>query len=340
MKTFIKYYLLIFLLSSSKLILAQPELQLVNIGDFATTNGSIIKDCEIGYRTVGKINSDSSNVILWPTWFGGTSEDITKPRNLPRWIDSTGFYIIVVDALTDGVSSSPSNTTDFPEVSIRDMVNSQHELLVNHLNINHLYAIIGVSMGGMQTFEWLVAYPDFMDKGIPVIGSPKQSSYDIFVWQSQADLIKEAGTDEQKIELAMKRAYDICNMNSYTPSFFVKRVEPERMNKWRSSSYRRMMNSKDYHAGLKAMLSHDIYKSSAINPENISDHIKADVLIVVSIQDHLVNPASSITISKLLNCNLVELSGDCGHGAFLCEAKKIREAVSSFLNEDKKLKVY
>ena len=151
MNFFIRNNLMFVLLFWTNLTFAQSELKLVSIGDFTTTNGSIIEDCKIGYRTIGKLNSDSSNVILWPSWFDGTSESIVK-NNLPKWIDSTGFYIIVVDALADGISSSPSNTVDFPEITIRDMVNSQYELLVNNLDIDHVYALVGISMGGMQVF--------------------------------------------------------------------------------------------------------------------------------------------------------------------------------------------
>ncbi|MCD4769417.1 MAG: hypothetical protein K8R35_04545, partial [Bacteroidales bacterium] len=111
MKTTITFLLATAICFSSNIISAQG-LKLANIDDFKTTNGSIIKDCKIGYRTVGELNSDSSNVILWPSWFDGTSESIVK-NNLPLWIDSTGFYIIVVDALADGISSSPSNTVEF-----------------------------------------------------------------------------------------------------------------------------------------------------------------------------------------------------------------------------------
>lgn len=328
MKLFIKSNLLLILLFWTNLTFAQPGLQLVNIGDFTTTNGSIIKDCKIGYRTVGKLNSDSSNIILWPSWFDGTSESIVK-NNLPKWIDSTDFYIIVVDALADGISSSPSNTVNFPEITIRDMINSQYELLVNHLNMDHVYAVLGISMGGMQVFEWMVAYPDFMDKAIPIIGTPELSSYDIFVWQTQADIINEAGSDEEDINLAMKRAYDVCYMNCYTPSYFVRKVKPEEMNDWRN--YTRIMNSKDYLAQLVAMIKHDIYKSASVDLENISDVIKTDALIIVALQDHLVNPISSIAFAKQLDYTLVELTGDCGHIAVWCEANKIKEATSSFL---------
>ena len=330
MKALRKFILGVILCLSANIIYTQTELQLVNIGDFKTTNGELIQNCNIGYRTVGEINADSSNVILWPSWFDGTSKSIHK-TNLPLWIDTTGLYIIVVDALADGISSSPSNTADFPKITIRDMVNSQYELLVNHLNIDHIYAVIGISMGGMQVFEWLVAYPDFMVKAIPIIGTPKQSSYDIFVWQTQADMIKEAGPDREDIDLTMKRVYDVCYMNCYTPSYFIRKVKPEEIINWRNYKYKRIMNSKDYLAQLEAMINHDIYKSASIEPENLSNVVKTDALIIVSLQDHLVNPASSITFAKQLNYILVELSGDCGHTAAWCEAKKIKEALSSFL---------
>ena len=93
-----------------------------------------------------------------------------------------------------------------------------------------------------------------------------------------------------------------------------------------------MRNSKDYLAGLEAMITQDIYKTSSIDPENISNVVKADVHIIVSAQDHLVNPASSIALAGQLDCALTILQGDCGHIAVWCEADKIKEFTSSFLN--------
>jgi len=332
MRHFIKNINLFILIFCASIGFSQSELQLVNIGNLVTTNGEEIKNCEIGYRTVGELNADKSNAILWPTWFGGTSEEIIQPSFIASFIDTTKCYIIAVDALTNGVSSSPSNTINFPEVSVSDMVNSQYILLVRHLNIHHLYAVMGISLGGIQTYEWMVAYPDFMEKAIPIVGTPKLSFYDLLVWQTQIDIIEEAGSNKEDISFAMKRAYDIFNTNKFTPAFYNAKYKAADIDEFKNKEYARMMNSKDYLAGIKSMMNHDIYKSVNRNPEAIKGFIKAEVLIVISQKDHLVNPENSISFSKLLNCELVELTGDCGHIAPWCEAQKIKATIIPFLD--------
>ena len=310
---------------------AQSELQLVNIGNLVTTNGEELKDCKIGYRTVGRLNADKSNAILWPTWFGGTSEEIVQPSFIAGFIDTTKYYIIAVDALTNGVSSSPSNSISFPDVTVKDMVNSQYVLLVNHLNIDHLYAVMGISLGGIQTFEWMVAYPDFMEKAIPIVGTPKLSFYDLLVWQTQIDIIEEAGSNEKDINFAMKKVYDIFNINKFTPAYYNATYKVEDIDDFKSNQYNQMMDYGDYLAGVKSMLNHDVSKNLKNKNQSLKEIIKADVLTIISQKDHLVNPNNSIAFSKLLECQLIELSGDCGHIAPWCEAQKIKYALSSFL---------
>ena len=194
---------------------AQPELKTARIGDLKTSDGGFIADCKIGYRTLGELNGDRSNAILWPSWFGGTSADAAGILDMV--LPAEGKFVIFVDALGNGVSSSPSNTPDFPELSIRDMVNSQYKLLTEHLNIDHLEVIFGVSMGGMQALEWAVAYPDFADKIVTLIGTPKQTAFDVLVWQTAADLITPDGNDPTDEE-DYKRAQNVVLMNQYTPA--------------------------------------------------------------------------------------------------------------------------
>lgn len=223
MKTIKQFTFIILLVCFTGYTFAQsnstiPALNKVNIGNYVTTAKGKINNCIIGYRTLGKLNADKSNVVLWLTWFGGSSEDLFTADTLINSMDTTGLYVIVVDALANGVSSSPSNTANFPEISMADMVNTQHQLLVNHLGITHLKAVVGISLGVMLAHEWSVAYPKFMDKMISIVGTPKQSAFDILVWQTQVDLIVNAKAQQQ--DFALKKAYDIVTMNATTPTQF------------------------------------------------------------------------------------------------------------------------
>ena len=109
--------------------------------------------------------------------------------------DSSKYYLILVDALSNGVSSSPSNSPlqpymRFPKITVRDMVTTQHELITKVLRIEHVKAVMGVSMGGMQMFQWMVQYPSFMDKAVAIVGSPGLAPYDLLHWQTQIDAIE------------------------------------------------------------------------------------------------------------------------------------------------------
>ena len=54
---------------------AQCVLKTVSLGSFKTVGGNEIKNCIIGYTTLGKLNADKSNVVLWPTWLGSKSKE-------------------------------------------------------------------------------------------------------------------------------------------------------------------------------------------------------------------------------------------------------------------------
>lgn len=327
-----KKTLILFLILISCQIFAQNNFHLVPIGDFKTSGGGIIKNCTIGYRTLGKLNADKSNVVLWLTWFSGTSEDIAK-NSIPTLVDTSQYYVIVVDALGNGVSSSPSNTKNFPVISIHDMVNSQHELLTKHMNIKHVHAVAGISMGGMQTLEWLVTYPDFMDQAVSIVGTPKQSFYDLLLWQTELEMISHAmkNGDKAEIEFTRKRLADIDIMHLYTPAYFVRTQSADSLKPFLTEMYKEKNDISNLGSQIEAMMGQDIYKSSGkIYPE-IKDVIKARVLLIVSSQDHMVNPQSCIELSKQISCQFEHFDCDCGHNLFACESEKAKEIIGLFL---------
>ena len=198
-----------------------------------------IDDWTIGYRTWGQLNAGKSNAILVLTWFGGTSEGLAGwigPGNL---YDSSKYYVIVVDALGDGVSST------LPDFTMRDMVRSQYELLTRELHLDHVYAVSGLSMGGMQTFQWVVSYPEFMTKAIPIVGTPKMTAYDLLLWKTELSLLDAPN--------GMKANADINEMNLHTPAYIATHTKDvDALMKSHEESLAKM-NPKNYAAQLRAM---------------------------------------------------------------------------------------
>ena len=325
---------LIVLIFLTKQLTGQSLLKTVLIKDFKTIRGIEINNCKITYRTLGKINVDKSNVILWPTWFNGKSEHICDGL-APVIMDTTSLFIISVDAFGNGNSSSPSNSPNFPKIAIRDMVNSTYILLTKYLEITHVKAIVVISMGAMQTFEWLTAYPGFTDKAIAIEGTPKQSSYDLLFWKTQAAVINMAKKNKKSMDLAMKTVSNVGLLNTYSPSFWFRKYPAEKVDSIMLAAQKNTLQVNPYNflCQLDAMITHDIYRNSGKALNEIKSAIQSDVLIIVSKSDHAVNPNNGILFAKAINAKLIEIDTDCGHNAIFCDegTKAIKINVNNFL---------
>jgi len=331
----------LFLALLTKVAIAQDQ-QFAQLGDFKLESGEVIRDCRIGYRTFGNLNADHSNAILFPTWASGTSEQAISNIGPGRLVDTAKYYCIAVDALGNGVSSSPSNSQSqprmsFPKFTVRDLVNTQHELLTRVLHLNHLRAVVGVSMGGMQTFQWMIAYPDFMDKAIPIVGSPRLAPYDLLHWQAQIDAImNDRGWDNGNYKANPARAaeYEFGAILLTTPDNFNKRMTRKQVfEELEKAKKAPSFDANDKIRQVQAMMALDVAEPFGGSMERAAAIVKAKVLVIVAKLDHVVTPGPALDFARLLHTKALELESDCGHGASWCESQKVSAAVADFLQQ-------
>lgn len=340
MKNYLTFIVLIIILITGG-IFAQSIQLYSNIGDLRLSGNKVISNCTIGYRTFGKLNSDSSNVIIFPTWFDGTTNEIGKLIQKYSFLDTTKYFIIGIDALGNGLSSSPSNynvyrINEYPDISIHDMVNSQFQLLTKIFNFKHIFAAVGGSLGGMQVLEWSAAYPGFMDKIVAYVSTPKLSSYEKLWITAQLDLIENGikyGESEKEIRktLAMLMAGF-----SRTPDYLVERVSDTEFDNFIRSFDKdnsSVFTLRDYQIQLKAILKHDIYKNFDDSIDKTVKAIKAKFLFIISETDLLVNPTEVKKFAELTGSKVLLLDNNCGHLAVTCEMEKVRNEITSFLAE-------
>ena len=332
---------LLFVLQLSALSAFAQEQQFANLGNFKLQNGGVIRNCRIGYRVFGKLNGDKSNVIVVPTWAGGTTEQLQSNFGPGRLIDSTEYFVVAIDALSNGVSSSPSNSKlqprmRFPEFSLRDTVATQHELLTRVLNIHRVKAVVGISMGGMQVFQWLVSYPEFMEKAIPILGSPRLAPYDLMLWQAQIDaLMRDRDWKGGNYAVNPARALDFAfgELLLTTPTDYNRRKTREQVFADLATAQHdaHRFDANDKIRQVQAMMQLDVSRDFGGSMERAARTVKAKVFVVVSKYDHVVTPGPATEFAKLLGAQVLSLDSDCGHLATSCESGHLNEAVSHFL---------
>ncbi len=333
--------LIFFLLFLIVTFLNAGNQQIARLGDFPLLNSLVIKNCRIGYRTYGKLNAQKSNAILFPTWFGGQSKQIGYFLGPNKLIDSTKYFVIAVDALGNGISSSPSNSTEqpgdqFPQFTIADMVRSQYDLLIQHLHIRHLLAVVGGSMGGMQTFEWMVRYPKFMDKAIPYVGTPQFDSYDILEWQQALNMIKSGkhyGIPPDSIRGMLN---SFTSLLARTPQWIAEHYNRKKMPEIFAKFYAgepKIFTNANYASQIKAMLQHDVAKDFHGDLRKAAAKVRSKTLIIQVSTDHIVNPLNALKFAKYMHAKIFVFDSPCGHLGIGCNLKNVSKVIAEFLAE-------
>ncbi len=311
------------------------------IGDMELKSGRILKNVKVGYRTFGSPDSSYSNVVLYPTWFGGTSANLAGLCAKGKIIDSTKYYVIALDALGNGISTSPSNSAEqegenFPEITIEDMVKSQYILLTQILGIKKVYAIVGGSMGSMQALAWSVLYPDFMQKVVPYVCTPRLTSYDL-LWMNFALHIIETGKKKEWTSREIQKCLNsISALLGRTPEYVISKNPPEEFEKYFNSLDTEpsvTFTIDNYRAQLKAMIAFNLPALFDGSYEKLARSIKAKLLLIYSETDLLIRPETTKELNKYLGAQTLVLSNNCGHIAPGCEMEKTSSAIDEFLKK-------
>jgi homoserine O-acetyltransferase len=333
--------LMLLFFAAPQLLHAEGELRLADLGDFRLESGQVIRECRLGYRTFGTLNRERSNAILFPTWFSGTSKDLVDLGFIgpSRLADTSRYFVVAVDAFGDGVSSSPSNSKKqpgrtFPEFSVRDMVKAQHQLLTKYLGLDRLHAVIGISMGGMQAFQWVLSYPGFAQKAVSIVGTPRAASSDLILFDAGLrgiDTLNAIGDGEA---LGPEASAALLALAALTPEFYLKNFSRSDLTRALDGAQEIIMkyNLTDWAWQLKAMNGHDIYRRPVTSEKEAAGVIRTKLMVIVSRNDILVNPEPSLALAASLKAETLVLQGDCGHFSVVCEPDKITSATAAFLN--------
>lgn len=176
---------------------AQGSYEMHSLGRFELEEGGVIPDLQLAVATYGTLNADKSNAILIPTWYSGTHQTWELVYIGPgRALDPEKYFIIVVNQIGNGLSTSPHNTDDpsiamanFPKVRIGDDVRAQEQLLREKFGIERLALVVGASMGAQQTWEWAVRFPEKVLRAAPIAGTAQNTPHDFLFTTTLLDAI-------------------------------------------------------------------------------------------------------------------------------------------------------
>jgi len=160
----------------------EPPHQAFALGDFKLESGESIKDFSLSYVTHGTLNADKSNAVLVVTAIGGNHHRIDHLIGPGKGIDPANHFVIAVDAISNGLTTSPSNSKaqpgmQFPKFNIRDMVNSTQSLVKDKFGIAKLTSVVGVSMGGMQALQFAVSFPEMTRSVVAIVPLAKTTPW-------------------------------------------------------------------------------------------------------------------------------------------------------------------
>jgi homoserine O-acetyltransferase len=210
------------------------DYELVDIGGLDLEEGGHLPSCQLAMATFGTLNERKDNAILIPTWYSGTHQTWRDMYIGPgHALDPERYFIVSINQIGSGLSSSPHNTvgelgmSGFPTVRIGDDAVAQERLLREHFGIEELALVVGGSMGAQQTYEWAVRFPDKVRRAAPIAGTAQTTPHDYLYAQAVQDTITtdpgwasgEYSSHEQVVD-GLKRQAHLWALMGFSTEFW------------------------------------------------------------------------------------------------------------------------
>lgn len=324
---------------------------------FKTETGAALPGLEIAYNTWGSLNSEADNVI----WI---CHALTANSDVEAWwpgmvgkgllFDPEKYFIVCANVLgscygtTGPASVNPVTGTpwlnDFPLITVRDLVNV-HEILRKQLGIKLIHSVIGASIGGFQSLEYSIMYPEIVKRLVFVASSTKQSPWAIAFSESQR-LAMEAdqtfiSNDPDGGKKGLKAARSIALLSYRNAAAYdLTQVEDddEKISSFKAASYQVYQGDKlvtrfnpfSYYCLVRLSDTHNTGRGrggtakalTTIKAKTLCIGITSDILFPVVEQKYVA--------ANIPGAQYVEIDSFYGHDGFLIEVKLVTEAVIKF----------
>lgn len=324
-----------------------PPVQICSLGDLKLESGSVIPNFRMSYITFGTLNADKNNAVLSLHGLRGNRTSQTIWAGPGKAFDTERYFVVQPDTL-GVVSLDPNATTSptrsgmnmtFPRFTVRDMVAAEYRMLTECLGVRHLAAVTGTSMGGMETYQWAVSYPDFMDAVVPMVPQPKTTRQGNDIWELARQVImldpkwrdgNYSNDDPPRAGIGMGVSVQEA-FGASSPWFEEQYATKEDVHKALAANEAAIGNNvqaRDWVYRTWAIESHNIGDTRGFNGnvDAATKSIKARVLMFVNCYDQLLVSRESgnfqtvqlVPTAKLMNIN--DIVGHSGTGTTVSQA--------------------
>ena len=354
--------------------------------------GIALAPLTMAYRTYGTLGSRADNAVLVCHALTG-DQYAAEPHPItgkPGWwgrlvgpglpVDTDRFFVICINVLGGCMGSTGPRSirpetgepwgTEFPPVTIRDMVRAQ-ALLVTHLGIDRLFAVVGGSMGGMQVLSWAATFPDRVFAAVPIATAAFHSAQNIAFNEVSRQAIfadpdwhagrywEDGRTPARGLAVARMMAHiTYLSEEALTRKFgrrrqretpppgsgpqaplgpFGELFEVESYLRHQASSFVRRFDANSYLTITRAMDYFDIAMDHGGDLAHAFADTRTRFCVISFSSDWLFPTAQSRAVARALNqaaanVSFVEIETDKGHDAFLLDEPDFDRTIAGFLD--------